>query len=301
VTLKFLTSFHYFRNFDYDALVEEAGDEPMMIFADSGAFSALSLGAEVTIEDYAEWLLRWKHHFSVYASLDVIGDHVGTMSNQRRLEQEFGLNPIPVFHVGSDLKDLEALCEEYPYIAFGGMVSFSKHNLGPWLLKCFRITEKHGTRVHGFGQTRHAYLMDFPFFSVDSSSWVAGQKFGSQRLWDPQRSKFVTVNVGDRSSCYKHGELIRSYGFDPSDISESEKWSRHVSIPLSLQTFTLYEAFLRKRWSAQRPVDEGLNIYLAVVREQPGLFIEAAQRFHYFLAVDKVDVPFFLNRTGDPS
>lgn len=305
MTFRFLTSYHSFRNYDFAKMVDQAAGRPLRLFADSGAFSALSIGAEVTLENYAEWLLRWKEMFTVYVNLDVIGNPEATMENQCRLEQEFDLQPIPVFHVGSDFSVLEGLCEEYPYLALGGMVPYSQKRLGSWLLKCFSITEQHGTRVHGFGQTRHEYLMDFPFYSVDSSSWASGHMFGNQSLWNPKSSQFVAVKVGNPRSVYKHADLIRSYGVDPADIAESERWHRNISIGLARECFSVYERFLQARWSGH--ADDRTNVHLAVIPERPRLFMEHDEKFRMYLATSPNDIEPLLTHqpnlepSGDPS
>ena len=73
--LRILTSYHYFKTYDYDTMVKTHFDgfKPD-IFADSGAFSAVTQGAELNIDDYAKWIIRWREYFTIYANLDVIGD-----------------------------------------------------------------------------------------------------------------------------------------------------------------------------------------------------------------------------------
>lgn len=72
----FLTSFHYYRDKDMAAIGQQL--RGFKIFADSGAFSARSLGAEIKLDDYCAWLDKWREQISVYASLDVIGNPEAT-------------------------------------------------------------------------------------------------------------------------------------------------------------------------------------------------------------------------------
>lgn len=53
---------------------------------------------------------------STYAGLDVIGDPQKTLENTKYMESKYGLNPLPTFHVGSDIKYLKPLLS-YNYIA----------------------------------------------------------------------------------------------------------------------------------------------------------------------------------------
>lgn len=264
---KFLTSYHYFKNYDYNRIIEGAQGRPLMIFGDSGAYSAASLGATIDLDDYAQWIIKWQHILTTYSNLDVIGDADGSMINQRRLETEYGLNPLPVFHVGSEFTRLEALCEEYDYIALGGMVPYSTTNLGSWLLKCFKVADKHGTVFHGFGQTRREYLMDFPWYSVDSSSWGKGHIFGHVDIWDDNLKNFQVFNIGNREEVYKHAELIRTYACDPEWYADREKYHRKHAIALTSESWRRFERFLQERhrrtWETKKTPHPGPNLFMA--------------------------------------
>ena len=90
-----------------------------------------------------------------------------------------GFRPLPTFHQGSPLSELERLCQNYEYIALGGLVSFSSRQnlLIVWLKKCFQIIMKYNTRVHGFGVGSFLLWKMFPFYSVDATTWLIGGKF----------------------------------------------------------------------------------------------------------------------------
>jgi len=265
MNLRFLTSFHYFRRYDLGLLAEGAGDIPLFVFGDSGAYSAASLGATIDLHEYAEWLIKWSHILTVYSNLDVIGDPDASMLNQRRLETEYNLRPLPVFHVGSNFSRLEALCEEYEYVALGGMVPYSTANLGSWLLRCFRTAEKYGTAFHGFGQTRTQYLLDFPFYSVDSSTWGTGHVYGRLGIWDESLKNFRVCQVGDRPGVYACADLIRSYGFDPETYVNRDLFHRSHAIALTAESWRQFERFLQNRHrSSWRPtLGSGPSVYLA--------------------------------------
>jgi len=69
--------------------------EKYEIFLDSGAFQVLSLGSEITLKEYAEFIRQYD--FKLYANLDVIGDAQRTLDNQEAME-DMDLLPVPVFH-----------------------------------------------------------------------------------------------------------------------------------------------------------------------------------------------------------
>jgi hypothetical protein len=150
------------------------------IILDSGAFTAFTLGKPVDLREYADWVKKIKSCWGnsstslIYMNLDVIGDQGASMVNQTKLES-LGINPIPIFTFGADLKILKSLLKDYKYIALGGLVK--RKAVKPWLDKCYKeilkYREKTGTltKTHLLGVCSENLLMRYPCYSSDSSGW----------------------------------------------------------------------------------------------------------------------------------
>ena len=149
------------------------------IFLDSGGFSAFTLGKEIKIDEYCNFIKKYHKQIDHYAQLDCIGDEEGTEKNQKYMESR-GLNPLPVFHFKGDFKRLERLSKEYDYICLGGLVPLAKAKpiLRAHLDKCFSII-KDNCKVHGFGMTGMDILERYPWYSVDSTSWIEASRRGT--------------------------------------------------------------------------------------------------------------------------
>lgn len=184
--MNILVSYWSLRRADLDRLFAAHG--PVEVFADSGAYSAMTVGAPIDLDDYARWVLRWRHLFAAYSNLDVIGNPAATARNQALLEDRYGLTPLPVFHTGSPWGVLEGLVARYPYVALGGMArkAYQAPTLIPWLIRCFRLAGE-GSRFHGFGATDWQIISSFPWRSVDSTTWQAGNRFGAQLIFARNR------------------------------------------------------------------------------------------------------------------
>lgn len=215
MTFRFLVSFHYHQKTDLQSIVD-AYDGPCRIFADSGAFSAHTVGSEINLADYIAWLKDWQGLITTASTLDVIGDPEATQRNTLAMEKA-GLSVIPVFHTGSPWKRLHELCKRYPYVALGGMVPYTSETgvVMRWLIGCFKIAKEYGTVFHGFGMTNLKTLAALPFYSADSSTWSTGMRYGRMCLWDDRQKKIIQVVAGDREGARKHAALIRSHGADP--------------------------------------------------------------------------------------
>lgn len=146
-------------------------------FLDSGAFSAANQGEEINIKRYAEYIFKYTDKITVYANLDVKGDPEQTLKNQKILEK-LGLNPLPVYHYGEKLELLQYYCNNYKYIALGGLAgeNLSYNKLDPWLTKIFNMFPNN--KFHGFGMNNILLIKAFPWESVDSTTYLGGSKYG---------------------------------------------------------------------------------------------------------------------------
>ncbi len=176
------------------------------LFLDSGAFSAFTQGVSIDIQEYIAFIKQHLDIISVYANLDVIGDAEGTLRNQKIMERA-GLNPLPCFHYGEPLKFLDYYLSNYEYLALGGMVPIPNMELAGWLddLFCNRICSSDGlprVKVHGFGLTSLKLMLRYPWYSVDSTSWVVTGRLGSvyvPKPWAHSLEEVWKVSVSNRS------------------------------------------------------------------------------------------------------
>jgi hypothetical protein len=197
-----LESFHYIHR---QSFVDSIRGDGRKVFLDSGAFSAFTKGVTVNIPKYCDYIKRnldiIEHVDGVPLAsvLDGIGDPLKTYQNQLEMEK-LGVRPLPCFHYGEDERYLEWYIANYSYITLGGMVPISTPQLKLWL---DRIWEKYLTdgsgrpkvRVHGFGLTTVSLMERYPWYSVDSSSWVQTARVGGMLLLPEAR----VINVSGQS------------------------------------------------------------------------------------------------------
>jgi hypothetical protein len=165
----------------------------VITFLDCGAFPAFKRGGVISLPKYIEFIQADERHIDRYASLDVIpGDGVRTLNptvveqaaeqsyKNHRAMRDAGLTPIPIVHFGDDLHWLERLLDDgEPYIGLapGG---WSKLYAISFLDRCFRLISNAGRVVHthGFAVTSVLLVSEYPWTSVDSSTWLQQGRFG---------------------------------------------------------------------------------------------------------------------------
>lgn len=181
-----LESYHYVEGQKFVDVMRQQGAK---VFLDSGAFSAHSLGVSINIDAYCDYIIRNKdilrvEDSSVMASvLDGIGDPLKTWNNQLYMESK-GAKPLPCFHFGEDTRYLDWYVERYDYITIGGLVGRAQKDQQVWLDRMWNDHMMDGSgnarlKVHAFGMTAPELMKRYPWFSVDSSSWIQAAAFGS--------------------------------------------------------------------------------------------------------------------------
>lgn len=174
-----LGSYHYIHKPIY---VDRVRSDGVKLFMDSGAFSAHTLGVQLNLKDYCTYLKANADLVNVVdgdlqaSVLDGIGDPLKTYQNQTAMEA-LGVRPLPCFHYGEDERYLEHYVQNYRYITLGGMVMQTEKSLYFWLDRIWKnyLCKSDGSpklKVHGFGLTNVDLMRRYPWFSVDSSSWV---------------------------------------------------------------------------------------------------------------------------------
>lgn len=193
----YLESFHYIKK---GRAVENIRSAGVKIFLDSGAFSAFTLGVEVDMGHYCDFIhrnddiiLRTHDGIKMIAPLDVIAGSGGSFytknktaelswKNQEEMERQ-GCEPLPCFHYGEPWEFLDYYVSKYKYIALGGLVRNDLFSLESWFKQVFeRTCNTDGTpkvRFHAFSLTALQLMLKYPWESVDSSTWVQWAAHGS--------------------------------------------------------------------------------------------------------------------------
>ena len=190
--MSILESFYYLRkNEEFMALAKHFGS----FLLDSGAFTFMTgaykgaINWDEYVEEYARFIN--KHDIKLFFELD-IDSVVGLQEVERlreKLEALTGKKPIPVWHKNRGKEYFIKMCENYPYVALGGIVTKEiprqKYEKGfPWFIKTAHL---HHCKIHGLGYTTILNLPKYHFDSVDSTAWLYGNRGGYLYKFNPSK------------------------------------------------------------------------------------------------------------------
>ena len=205
---------HVLESFFYaDAHTEESIPKCKSLLLDSGAFTLFSsktLGKGIVWEEYVDKYAAFilKHRVKLFFELDIdkLVGREKTLELRRRLERKAGRRCIPVWHKFRGRDEFIRMCEEYNYVAIGGIVSKeivpSEYKFFPWFID---EAHKRKAKIHGLGFTTMRLLPKYHFDSVDSTTWRNASRFGEVHFFNGRtikrrrsgRRRLVEISTAD--------------------------------------------------------------------------------------------------------
>ena len=270
------------------------------LMLDSGAFSAWSKQVEIDIDEYIAFCLQHVDIVSYIVNLDVIPGKFGQKNLPREEVErsarkgyenyEYMLSKgipksklIHVFHQNEDFKWLQKMVKEIEYIGISPANDRTTSEKILWLDKCMKYAlDEKGmplVKFHGFAVTSLQLLMRYPFYSVDSTSWVMTGRLGSIYVPRYRNGKWIydenswKIAVSSKSPANKeagkhfstlspkHQQVVLDYIHDKGYVMGVSSFE---SVP---QTTELKP---NQKWSQKKPTSKTALRELETITE-PGL------------------------------
>jgi len=209
------------------------------VMIDSGGYQLqvkVSAVREPRVDAYSFWLeneVLPKHkEIAGYMNLDIFSlDMVGkpikekidslkrsaesTLKNQEIMENKFGLKPIPIWHAGEPEEHFKHYCENYDYVAIGGIASLgtpSKSSIMNLLVFAMQKYPKVKFHLFGIGISGLLAFKSLKPYSVDFSTWNVPARFGHQVIEDDkQLLKEIKLSVEERDRIRQDNDLEANY------------------------------------------------------------------------------------------
>lgn len=199
-----LSSYYYLRNKDEDSaifkLVKKLNQSDDFIL-DSGAFTMHSAGIkdiDEFVEKYADFIIQHNIKRYIELDIDVLAGYDNVLKYRKYLEKRTGRPSIPCWHKSRGMNEYKRHVDEYDYVAIGGIAGKEMgHNEREYLMKPMaKYAKQRGVKVHAMGFTGSTVL-DYDFYSADSTNWNSAGKFGTPVKFDYRQGKFITIKKPD--------------------------------------------------------------------------------------------------------
>ena len=172
---------------------------------DSGAFTFFSSPKHSNVvwddyvERYADFIVRNNVGRFFELDIDSLVGYDEVLRLRSRLTKLAGKPPIPVWHKSRGIEEFYRMCDEFDYVAIGGIVSGEIRRRDYAAFPMFiREAHKRGAQIHGLGFTNLKGLERYHFDSVDSTAWTTGNRFGSVYRFDGRTMRKFDKAQGQR-------------------------------------------------------------------------------------------------------
>ncbi len=212
------------------------------ILIDSGGYTARMKGVPIDVKNYADFLNLYKIELAF--ELDT-NSKKETLYNREYLIKNTNTKIIPIYHLGDlengDKKYLYDMLDKFDFISIGGVAGEKKGRVKEKILYDFVFSvTKDNYKVHGLGITGRQALMNYPFYSVDSTSWLGGSMRGEILFFEDGILKTTpTSNTKAREK-----STYRTISFN--DEKGEKKWFKRVVN--NGKEFLKFEKYITRLW-----------------------------------------------------
>lgn len=226
-----LVSYFYLRKrlSAFNDILDIVRDNGGLFMTDSGGFSFITAGKrdghveeyydpeywKPYLEEYVGWLNDNHKRVFVAANLDLdmyVGRDVVDEWNERYFEpllKKMNIVFVSQPDISSPDSGLGALprfkdyCSRYKYVGIPGIFLRHAHTV-------YQHAKINGNILHGFGWTSMPLLAKYPLFSVDSTTWVGGTKYGTSYMYDGKNFRIKDykqkhLRKSDKVFCLENG------------------------------------------------------------------------------------------------
>lgn len=221
----------------YEKMLPKFKAEGGIFMTDSGAFSFMGKFSEDSpeysemskekfwleyLEEYTAWVVAHKEYIFSAANLDldkIVGYSVVDKWNRVYFEpiEKLGVHIVYVAHETDTepfLPRFKQYCIRYKYV--GANQTWKKY--APQI---YQMVKHYRCRIHGFAWTELGLLRHYPFFSVDSVTWLGGVRFGTTYDYDGKNFKTIDYKKKYRRKSRKIKYI--SAGIDYKGILKDER------------------------------------------------------------------------------
>lgn len=206
------------------------------LLIDSGAFTALSVGKVIRLQEYADFLRTWRGVYDHAVTLDVIGDPKATAANTRKLHG-MGVPVLPVFTRGGTAADFDAMVRDSGYVCVGGGVGMPPAIVVKRLGALQRRAQELGGGIHALGVGNLAGLRKIRPYSADASNISSAFRFGTAVAYDGRR--LVQMGNTDRTKLRANLVHFKAQGLDMAPLVRAGRQPKGQALRLLMRGYSV--------------------------------------------------------------
>jgi hypothetical protein len=279
-----LVSYFYLRNRKLSTIREELKRFDNVIL-DSGGFTFLQRakkGETISNEEiqyYTEQYMRFCDDMADCFNFVFEMDMAWQISEDYRnahIEEltDRGIRVVPIVHKAYTERLEELGYFDHQVVALAGDLT---GGVSGTKMQVIRQFQEKGILVHGLAATDEASINRVPFFSVDSSSWLAGGKYGLTYIWSGTK---ITVYEADKKEVrLNYLDKFKKAGLDVEGIQNDTAPAINTMNAWAWKQYTDYVRFniTQSYWLTDKEKADGKDFLIKEV--QADAVPDAAERY----------------------
>lgn len=225
------------------------------------------------VKEYIDWLKKavGMKLIDYYVELDV--DKIVGIEKVKAWREEMkanGLNPLLVWHDSMTRTEWEEMCKNNKYVCLADV--FNTPHKVPVMID---IAKKYKTKVHGFALTQLDLLTKVPLYSVDSTTWLSGSRYGLTFVF--RSNKLESYGSEEKDVRKKLKEKAEQKGLDFNKILRDD--GEEVD-KFNISQWLDFQDYLDKLWSGKEYWSEDMVAVAKEIktekfkRDEKGRFVE---------------------------
>jgi hypothetical protein len=206
---------------------------------DSGGFTLRKNGESIDVGKYVYYINKYDVKFAF--NMDT-ADLTESIENQRVLEAYTNATIIPVYHYSEWIRDdvrelIGEWAEKYKYISIAAIAAPNPTARSRFYEYCFSVV-KDKSRIHGLAATKIDDMLNFPFYSVDSTTWINAEKFGEYH-------EFIDGRIIKHKSLKQEAKL----GTNRIQNINLVEYDRKRFFQASAKAYIAFETYVTRLWA----------------------------------------------------
>lgn len=211
------------------------------------------------VKGYADWLRANKHLIFAAVELDIDyslniaagkdgADQFGNTVIAEWREKYFhpleneGLAMIYVWHHSQGHQGWEDMCAKHAYVGLPGEMS-KNEDFNTFM----SVARRYTTKVHGFAATKQSDFRDWPWYSIDSTTWKAGEIYGTLPVWDERYQRLRFLAKTDNRAAYR--QVFSDWGLNADKVINDSDYQ--MVTRASLKSMTAMEDFYARKYASK--------------------------------------------------
>lgn len=197
---------------------------------DSGGFTAIMKNQDIPVKQYIDYINHYKVKFAITMDVPSVAK---TLQNYEDLQKYTDAKILPVMHDTDYFSKYRSILDKYletDYICIAGLTrnNYSLEQKIEFGNFVFNLT-RDKIKVHGLAMTNVDMCLKWPFYSVDATTWLNADKFGTMMKYKNFKIEHVLSVRANKGKVQSAEQFVNEEGRLKSGVVAYSQFEKDVT------------------------------------------------------------------------